>query len=255
MASAPSIDAFHARGKAARSALSCLTLATGCILLAATFVLLSPPTSEGYPGAIPWRSGSLLRPLLGVLSLGGGVHTARGVEIKDFAFRLAAGAGLLLLAVRALVSGLLPPQGRTTKGAWFFGQAGLALWALISLWSAAWSQDAPTSLGQGAIYAISLAWAVGLCWNLESRDIPRMIWSYLALAATAAALCIWHYYERNPHHRPASPSAIRACWPAAFCRRCSSPPRSWAASSSSVFKSAPGFPGGGCSAPARRLFH
>jgi O-antigen ligase len=211
----PKIATSSSPGQRLRSLLSLLSLAVALGLLAGTYFLMSPPSREGYPGAIPWRAGSLLKHLTDLMSLGGAVATIRGVEVKDFAFHLVTVAALVLLAARALVSGLLPPARRTVKGAWFFGQVFLAGWVLLSLASSQWSGDPELAWGQAALYGLALAWAIALAWTLESRDAPRLLWGYVIIAAIGAALCVWYFYERNPYHNPGfpigNPNTLAAC--------------------------------------------
>jgi len=211
----PQVVAADAPADRWRSRLSLAALTLALALLAATYLLMSPPPGGAYPGASPWRPGSPLRGIVDLMALRGAAATARGVEIKDFAFQLASAAALLLLALRACVSGLLPPEHHTAKGAWFYAQAFLSLWVVAALTSAAWSQDAAAALGQGAIYGLALAWAVALSWCLESRDVPRLLAGYVVVAALGAALSIWYFYERNPEHRPGfpigNPNSLAAC--------------------------------------------
>jgi O-antigen ligase len=215
MVDPPKIATSSPPGHRLRSVLSLLSLGLALALLAGTYFLISPPSDAGYPGAIPWRPGSLLKGLTGLMSLNGSVATVRGVEIKDLAFHLATTLALVLLAARALVSGLLPSERRTVKGAWFFGQVFLTGWVFISLASSQWSGDADLSWGQAALYGLALAWAVVLAWSLEGRDVPRLLWGYLIIAAMGAALCVWHFHERNPYHRPGfpigNPAVLAAC--------------------------------------------
>lgn len=192
-------------GQRLRGQLSTATLGLSLIVLSAAFLLLSPPPGQTYPGAIPWSDRSLLRPIVDALSLGGAVKSVRGVEIKQLVFHVGAVVALVLLAARAVVSAVWPPDRRTSKGAWFGAQAFFGGWVAISAASAAWSGDPPTALGQAALYGIALAWAVALAWNIESRDVPRLVWGYVAIAVAASVLCIWYFHERNPHHRPGFP--------------------------------------------------
>lgn len=183
--------------------------------MAAVFLLMSPPGGQEYPGAIPWRDGSWLKAIIDWLSLGGRYATARGVEIKDLALFLATSAALALFSLRAWLSGRLPADRKTAKGAWFASQALLSGWVAISAASAYWSHDAATALGQAALYGMMLAWAVCLGWTLESRHLPRLLGGYVAITTAAAILCIWYYYERLPGHRPGfplgNPSVLATC--------------------------------------------
>ncbi len=207
-------------GDRIRGILSSVTVWVAVGVLAGVLLLISPPPEQTYPGAIPWADGSWLRAVVGALSLGGATATARGVEIKDLALHLGVSAALLVLAARAVVSVIRPPDRRTTKGAWFISQGFLAIWTLTALASATWSGDAEIAIGQAAIYGIAVAWAVALAWCIESRDVPRLLAAYVALAAAASLVCAWYYVERNPHHRPGfpvgNPGALAACILPAF---------------------------------------
>lgn len=194
-----------AHGTPWRSRLAWTTTVLALLALPATVLLISPPAGASFPGAVPWSDGSLLRHVVHWMSLGGAVPTPRGVEIKDLVFLLAAACGLMILTARALVSGLNPPPQRTAKGVWFAGQMGLGVWVLISAVSASWSGDPASSLGQAALYAAGLAWAISLAWTLEPRQADVILRGYLVSAIVCAILCIWFYNERNPFHRPGFP--------------------------------------------------
>jgi len=202
-------------GSRLRGQLSLMSLVSALLLLAATFFLMSPPNDRGFPGAAPWGDGSLLKIITNWMALEYRVATVRGVEIKDLAFHVAALIGLIVLAVRALISARFPSERRTAKRAWFIGQSFLTGWVLLSALSYRWSGDASLSIGQAALYALALAWAIALSWSLEGRDAPRLTWGYVAIAALGAVLCIWYFYRRNPFHRPGfpigNPGALAAC--------------------------------------------
>ena len=202
-------------GSRLRSGLSRAALVLAIGVLGGSFLLISPAGDATFPGAIPWRDGSILHVVVGLLSLNGAVATARGVEIKDLVLHLGAGLGLALLALRLFVSGIAPSGRRVTWGAWTLAQAFLLAWVACSLASAAWSGDAALSLGQATLYALALAWAVSLAWTLESRDIPALLAAYVVVATAAAALTVWYFYERNPYHRPGfpigNPGPLAAC--------------------------------------------
>ncbi|MCH8805836.1 MAG: O-antigen ligase family protein [Planctomycetes bacterium] len=188
-----------------RNTISRVALVLALALLAAAWLLISPSFDAGYPGARPWSEFSLLKSLTELMALGGALQTARGVEIKDFAFHLAAAAGLLLLAVRAAVAARWALPQRTAKRAWFYSQVLLAAWVGVSALSARWSGDASISLGQASLFALALAWAVALGWTLESRDVPRLLAGLVVISAVGALICLWYYYERNPLHNPGFP--------------------------------------------------
>ncbi len=183
--------------------LSRAALILALVLLAASFLLLSPPPGQTYPGAIPWRDLSLLKPLVDLLSLGGLAATARGVEIKDFALHLAAALGLLLVGLRRLW--ITPAPRRLPARLAGFAQMFLAGWVLLSLASGWWSGETSYAAGQGTLYALSLGWAVALATTLQRRHIPHFLAGLVAISAAGAALCLWYFYERNPYHRPGFP--------------------------------------------------
>lgn len=210
------------RAAGARRAISLIAAGLAIAIMAAAAVLISPPAeASGYPGVIPWRPGSWLKIVTDAMGLWGAVHTLRGVEIKDMAFQFGVAALLALLAVRAIVSALAPPERRTAKGAWFLAQALLAAWVGISAASAAWSPDGVASLGQAALYGFGVTWAIALAWCLEGRDVAKVVWGYVVVATITAAICVWYYHERNPAHRPGfpigNPSSLAAFLLPALC--------------------------------------
>jgi len=188
-----------------RRGLSRVALVLAILLFAATYLLISPPTGQTYPGAIPWREGSLLKKIIEGMSLGGSVASIRGVEIKDLAFHLAVAAGLVLLAVRCALLGVRLPKRGEVRAPWLAAQLLLLGWVALSALSAFWSRDADISLGQAALYGFGLAWALVMAWTLEARDVQRLLAGLIAASAVGAALCVWYYHERNPFHRPGFP--------------------------------------------------
>ncbi len=178
-------------------------LALAVAVAAAAFLLMSPPHGRTYPGAIPWKTTSLLKPLIDVLTLGGWVETARGVEIKDFALHIAAALGLLLAAVRYARATPAARPGSAGPVTWAIVL--LAGWVLLSLLSGLWSQAPDVSRGQALLYALLLGWAVSLAATLDRRDVPALLYSLLVITAVGGALCLWYFRERNPFHRPGFP--------------------------------------------------
>lgn len=189
-----------------RRYVSHVALVLAAICLVGTGVLFSPPeNARGYSGVIPWRDGSVLKLIVDAISLGDSFPTVRGVEIKDVFFHWSVAAMLALFAVRAIVSAVVPPARGTAKGSWFLAQVAFVAWVAISATSSIWSPDSQLALGQAAIYAIAVAWAVALAWCLDGRDAIRLAWSYVAVAGVVSLLCVWYYYERNKAHRPGFP--------------------------------------------------
>jgi O-antigen ligase len=180
------------------------------VLVFASLLLMSPPRGQTYPGAKPWSSFSLLKPLTDLMSLDGLVATERGVEIKDFVFHLAATAGLALLALRLATrtAGRTEPRvflRRLISEPWLAAQLLLVGWVVISALSALWSGDAALSHGQAVLYGLALAWAISLAWTLQRQDVSKLLAATAGACTAAAVLCIWYYYERNPYHRPGFP--------------------------------------------------
>ena len=172
-------------------------------LLAATFLLISPRPGQTFPGAIPWGDAAVLRRIIDWMSLQGLLVTVRGVEIKDVALHLAAALGLAVLAGRQLIR---PRLGFGVRGtAATYAQLLLAGWVLLSLLSSLWSGEPEIARGQGLLYALSLGWAVSLAATLERRDLPALLYGLVVISALGALLCVWYFYERNPHHRPSFP--------------------------------------------------
>jgi O-antigen ligase len=180
-----------------------LMLILALLLLAGTFFLISPPPGKSYPGAIPWRAGSILRVVTDWMSLEGVVASVRGVEIKDFAFHLATAAGLVLMGVCAF--GRRAGRASVQLGRVGSAQLLLAGWVVLSLASSLWAGDADMARTQGLLYALSLAWAVSVAATLERREVAPLLCGLLVITAAGGALCVWYFHVRNPFHRPGFP--------------------------------------------------
>lgn len=182
--------------------------AVGLILAlwAATIFLISPPRGQTYPGAIPWSPDSLLRPITELMSLGGLVSTARGVEIKTLAFHVAVVLALLLAAAWAWRGGpgrALPEPGASRAVTW--AQLLLVGWVAMSLASGAWSADADLARGQAVLYGVGVLWAVAVSRLICACRVTGVVVGLTTLTALGGGLCIWYYLERNPFHRPGFP--------------------------------------------------
>lgn len=189
----------------ARRILSRVSLVLALATVAGVFLLICPDPSATYPGAIPWSPFSVLKLIINGMSLNHLVATERGSEIKELVFHLATVAALLLLSARAVVSHRWPVRSKGGRGAWFFSQILLLGWVAMSFASQFWSADAPLARGQAVLYALEVGWAIALAWNLERRDIPWLLAGLSVLSVLASVLCIWHFHERNPFHRPGFP--------------------------------------------------
>lgn len=174
-------------------------------ILAAAFLLISPPEGQTFIGALEWKPGSWLQRIVQAQSLGDRLHTARGTEIKDFAAHIGAGVVLLLLAAhfwrREPFSVWRTAPDRNALWAVTF----LVSWVVLSFLSTAWAGEPDTALGQASLYALNLGWAIGLAGMLRQRDVAHVVNGYVAISAAAALLCIWYFHERNPFHRPGFP--------------------------------------------------
>lgn len=188
-----------------RRILSRISLVLALVTVAGVFFLICPDPTATYPGAIPWSRFSVLKLIIDGMSLSHLVATERGSEIKEFVFHLATVAALLVLSARAVVSHRWPVRSQGGRGAWFFAQILLAGWVAMSFASQIWSGDAPLARGQAVLYALEVGWAIALAWTLERRDIPWLLAGLSVLSVLASVLCIWHFHERNPFHRPGFP--------------------------------------------------
>jgi O-antigen ligase len=186
----------------ARSGIAPLMVVLAIAAVAGALLLLSPLPGETFPGAIPWADSSILKRIVDVLSLGGSVATARGVEIKDLVLHVAAALGLFLLAAQQW---LRPAGGGGLQRVSSVAQVLLCGWVLLSLVSSLWAGDGDLARGQALLYAISLAWAVALAGTLARRDLPALAWGIAISGAVAGVLCVWYFHERNPYHRPGFP--------------------------------------------------
>lgn len=185
-------------------------------LVAGTYFLISPPRGQTFPGAIPWSEHSLLRWIIEAMSLGGALYGVRGAEIKETVFQVAAGLGLVVLAIRLLGRGAsvqLPQEwsrGPAVTSQWFLGA-----WVALSLASASWAGDRALAVTQAMLHFFGVAWAIALAYTLRREDVPPLLNAIGWLTALAGALCAWYYHERNPFHRPGfplgNPLVLAAC--------------------------------------------
>ena len=200
----PVADA-ETRADRLRAAFSRASLVVAIALLAATFLLLSPPRGQTYPGAIPWSDLSILRPLTELLSLGGLVATARGVEIKQLALHVACVLGLLVVVGTHLVPAR--QRGLVAQAAAAVVWAGSFCWpgGCYSRGSARCGRAIRRHRsGQAALYGLALLWALGLAWTLDTRHVPWLLAALVIVSAVASILCIWYY----PRAEPAPPSWV-----------------------------------------------
>ncbi|MBN2445155.1 MAG: O-antigen ligase family protein [Phycisphaerae bacterium] len=175
------------------------------ILLLATVFLISPHPTGTRPGVIPWADSSALHQIIRLMSFGGRLETARGVEVKDLAFHAAAVVGLVLLALRSLLSRQPLRLSTMVREPWCAAQVLLLGWVALSYLSALWSGAPGTTLGQATLYALALAWALAVGWTACQRDLGWILGGIVAVSAAGALLTVWYFFERNPHHRPGFP--------------------------------------------------
>lgn len=175
------------------------------VILAAAFLLISPPEGQTFIGALEWSPGSWLHRIVQFQSLGGRLHTARGTEIKDFVTHVGTAAALLLLAASLWRREPLSTWRSAADRNGLWAMVFLAAWSTLSLVSAAWSDEPDVALGQASLYALSFGWAIALAGVLRQREIGVVVTGYIAVAAIAALLCVWYFHERNPFHRPGFP--------------------------------------------------
>lgn len=204
MNSAPRADLRTVPAHDLRMTCSRIACGLALLLVAATFFLISPPQDQTYPGAIPWRPGSWLRPLIDLMALGGLVATVHGVEIKVLSFHIATVLGLLLLGIGTWAA---PPRLAETRAARTARHAQLLLggWVALSLLSATWSGMPDFARGQAALYGLSVAWALVLAHTVDARHLRPFLVGLTAISAACAGLAIWYFNERNPHHRASFP--------------------------------------------------
>lgn len=143
--------------------------------------------------------------MIGWSSLGGSVHTIRGVEIKSLAFQIAVALGLALLGLRLALNPVATTGEATSARMVRTAVLLLVLWVATSLASSLWAADASLARGQALLYALSLAWAAALAWTFNPRHLAPFLVGVTAVATLTAVLCIAYFNERNPFHRPGFP--------------------------------------------------
>lgn len=146
----------------------------------------------------------MLRPLVDVLSLGGAIETARGVEIKTLAFHAATVLGLALTAWLSVAT-FRPPADDAAARLARVAQGLFCAWVALALASSLWAYDAQLARGQALIYAMGVAWAAAVAYFFDRRRVAELVWGVMLIGVLGAALCIWYYVERNPFHRPGFP--------------------------------------------------
>lgn len=183
-------------------------------LLAATFFLISPPANRTYPGAIPWSDDSILHFITRAMGAFGVLRSIRGVEVKELALHVTATLGLLVLAWRFALRPPTRPATRVERIA-RTAQYAFGAWILVTLTTCATSTAPLLALGQTALYALPLAWAVCIAHTLDRRHVPRILAGVVGLTTLTAILGIWYFTERNPHHRLGfpigNPTTLAAC--------------------------------------------
>lgn len=183
-----------------------VSAAVAVLLLAATAWLLSPdPQASLQPGQIPWQDGSLLHTLVNAESFNGALRGLHGGEAKQWALHAAAVLGLVLLALRTATG-----RGGLSLAVWWrepgrAAQVLLVAWVAWSAISASWSGDVQLALGQAALYAGAMAWAIGLGGTAERRNLASVLTGLVVVTALTGVLTIWYFHERNPAHRPGFP--------------------------------------------------
>lgn len=188
-----------------RPASASVAAALVLIILLGSFLLISPPSGQTFIGAIEWSPHSLLHRVVNLMSLGDRLHTARGTEVKDIVAQFGAALLVALLVFRAVRIDFIELwRGATDRNA-AWSQLFLLAWVGLSLASNAWSAQPDLALGQAALYALALMLAISIGGVLRQHDIRLVVSGYVTIAATAAALCIWYFHERNPFHRPGFP--------------------------------------------------
>ncbi len=190
------------------------------LTLGAALLLISAGQGTEY-GQRPWQPGSVLHFVTRLINFDYAYPTPKGVTVK----RLAAGAGTAVaLIIAALMwcrrhsptTGALPgtdvPVGeanvseppkrwRTTLSAVDAAQLAMLAYVVWSFLSATWSPWPEVALGESALLAIGVLWAVCIARALSRRAAMTGAVILVAALVVTASLGLWYFYERNPVQR------------------------------------------------------
>ena len=185
-------------------------------LAATCWLISSGPGVEA--GHIPWRPGSILRAITGLMALDFQYPTLRGVEVKwlvqglGAAFALMAGMAGWFLASRQAETDRaeLSPTEITERNLAVtpdkltpanVAQGALLLFAGWTILSGLWSPWPTAALGEGLRQLTLAIWAIALGRTLGRRAVGQAAASMAVVLAVTAGIGIWYFFERNPYQR------------------------------------------------------
>lgn len=176
----------------------------GIGLLGAT--LLGNPAHEASRA---WPQGSFLRPIVWLLSLGFGLPTSHGIEIKSLVVTIISSlllVGATLRLIRRRVGLLDDWQGFRGDTTQRVSAATLSAWAalLLVVWgwlSATWSPDAAISFGSVWVFSLGWVWAAGLALHGHRSIVRPLTDVLLGAAAITAILSLWYWKVRAAEAR------------------------------------------------------
>ncbi len=144
---------------------------------------------------------SLLKPIVGLLALGGQYPTIRGVEIRNLVFHFGAALLALIAGIRVVTSGSRPRVSgeslidlRRRSASPFFWWCTLLLVSVVSSW---YSHAPEVCKGQTILRFLQLAWWWPLAALLTPRDARRLSGWVLAILGALAALAVWYHIQRD----------------------------------------------------------
>lgn len=151
-----------------------------------------------------WSAGSLLEPVVRVLSLSYSLPTLRGIEVKTLVVSVISGvllvwAGLRVLGGQLRVLPDLPDGDDATSRRVSAATLSLVAVAMLIVWALAsgyWARDAAIALGSTWVLSLGWAWAGGVALHGRRRLVRPMIDAMLAAASVTALLSLWYGQER-----------------------------------------------------------
>ncbi|MFH1418810.1 MAG: O-antigen ligase family protein [Planctomycetota bacterium] len=179
----------------ARRTSGLLTL-VAAVFLASNCFLNSP----GEFSSRHYEDHSLLKPIVGLLALGGQCPTLRGVEIRNLVFHSGAALLVLIAGIRLVTAGRRPRVSgeslidlRRRAASPFFWWCTLLLVSVISSW---YSHAPEVCKGQTILRFLQLAWWWPLAALLTPRDARRLSGWVLAILGLLATLAVWYHVQR-----------------------------------------------------------
>lgn len=207
------------------------------VLLGGTLLLSAPPTTELMEGAVPWKEGSPLQSLVGLLCLNYQSGTAYPDTIKNYVLGIGAAVAAIAVGIQLLAGrregndDVAAPVSEDGVGATRAVSplarrkshvspivSALILSALFLMWSFAssrWSAAPELAIGGSLLVTGWFLWSASLGAVLRGRAVLAIVAVMIVITGAASAIAIWYFHGRNPGLRAmfpfGNPSLLATC--------------------------------------------